>query len=245
MKKVDLSTIKPFDMASVLLYSLPNAGKTHLMGQAAQYEVEHGGKPLYVVTDGEPSFNTLKGIGYTGEIVAVTSIDDCDEVVKQYAKAGLTLVVLDSLMGIVDFSFKAVTGGTRTPTLDKKGAKEWSEIKFQARRSINALKKLAPYFIAACHAMTTNQEGIGYVVNPAMIGQDAVLIAGRFDYVGFMETGRIGARVARLVHFERMNNTLTRWNGVNRLTKAIEIPDDVNGWELLRGYFTGELKEKK
>jgi hypothetical protein len=235
MKQVDYSGFMATMSRSVLITGLYNVGKTYLLGAALAHHTRNGEKGVFVHVGEEPSFASLGA--HNLENVTLYSIEtykDFEVLERDLIKGAFTVGALDSLEALVELAAADITGGDRVIGEGKGeyGKTEWSLLKFRVFRALARLQKSCQWVLASCPLTIRENQITGEkLVTPALPGQQAYGILGRFSYAGVLRAKVVDATtIQRRITFAPSGRYQTRCNSIRPIVQDITVPSGTGAW---------------
>lgn len=230
---LDIATL---DDLCVLIHGPYGAGKTHLQGDFLRWVREaKQGKTAFLNIKGEDGHDSLAGMGL-GEVgETVDTLDDYDAVLKDFAKAGVVGLAVDSLPAFYRLLLKHFMGEVRYPDPKKDGERAkmlWGQLSMTAMGRVIDSRSAAKYVLwVAPFDKSDDPVSGGKGITPDLPGKLAWGCAGWFDFVGYLSAETHSPTdIRRQVSFAPSGGVLTRQRIPTPITQAVTVPKDKGGW---------------
>lgn len=237
---------RPFDLDkqrlesfNLLIYGVPNTGKTYFLGDALREEAKIGPVKFLNVA-GEDGALSLVGMGLGDIGENIETAQDLKDFVIQYTKAPLQALGVDSLLALSTKVIQARVGD-RLPSLKGEG-NEWGDVHWAMAALVASLRGCAKYVICTCPADRESDpiKGTKYIA-PMLPGRQAREILGRFDFVGYMAATVLNKKARWTLSFAPTEEVATRQRVPTPLLNEIVIPQGGGGWLAFKTAVTNAL----
>jgi hypothetical protein len=228
------------DSFNVLVYGVPNTGKTYFLGDALREERKVGAVKFLNIA-GEDGSLTLSGMGLGDVGEHIDTAQDLKDFVAQWSKTPLQALAVDSLLAL---SAKVIQArvGDRLPSLKGEG-NEWGDVHWAMASLVSSLRTCAKYVICTAPADREQDpiKGTKYIA-PMLPGRQAREILGRFDFVGYMAATILNKKARWTLSFAPSEEVATRQRVPSPLLNEIVIPQGGGGWAAFKSAITDTFK---
>jgi AAA domain len=227
-------------------YGEPGAGKTHLLGTAAD---DPRLFPL-LIFDVEGGMMTLRnkpGI----DVIKVRSMDEVESKyntlyhsIKTDPKTGKQSIYyktigLDSLTELADLDMRSVMRAAyqRKPEsvdIDVPSPREWGIVRNHIRLITRAFKDLPCHFICTGGLGIDSPEGEPSKYRPAFAGKLIREVPGFFDIVGYYRAKNRGGEITRILQVTGTDRVLAK-DRTQVLGQSVENPTLSSIWDMIEG----------
>ena len=238
-EQFDLDLVS-LDRFTCLFYGAFNVGKTHLLGDFLLWARDRGQQIAYVNITGEDGYASLAsmGLGAVGE--TVSSLDDYDEVMRDYATRKVGALAVDSLPALYRLVMRALMPGHEIrypdPKLDGDRSKMlWGQLQMKTFGRVLMARDPAPYVLWVSPYDRSEDPiqggGGGKGLTPDLPGRLAYGCGGWFDFIGYMSADTISAtQVRRQVTLAPSGGMLTRQRIPRQITRPLDLSAPRGGW---------------
>lgn len=225
------------------------SGKTHLLGDMLATEGEKG-PVAFVNMRGEDGYLSIvdlkKKLG--DKLVIAESVDATEDLVDNPnnpqkgllldAKAkGCVAIGIDGFQRLYPMVYRKILGANRLPEV-KQGSSgnEWGEVHKYANDIIDSLRRYAPVIVCTSATDKSTDQLTGLISNtPDFPGRQAAGIAGRFDFVFYVDYTVLGENnIKRTLQTAPVAKMIVRSRLPRPLPATIQIPNNGGGWKLLQ-----------
>jgi hypothetical protein len=230
-KSLDLSATELPDFM-MLLHGPFGGGKTYFVGDMLAHEGRNG-NVRYLNLAGEDGYLTLKsmGLGSIGE--TAETFKDVQDVITDYAKAGLQALGVDSLKHLA----RLIILHHCPDGMPKVGgsSNDWQKIHRDFEQTVAKLRWLATYVCCTSPSdRSMDQISQETYLTPDLPGRQAAGVAGQFDFVFMLQTKVIGKQVRRELLTQPQNNVVIRQRLPKPLPSPIVLPEGAGGWVMVK-----------
>lgn len=254
---IDFTKARELATQTHLWHGNYGAGKTTLLGDMLKHESSQG-PVVFVNMRGEDGYLSIVDLkATTGDrLIIADTVNDVDDLVDNPTnpvkgllvdakKLGARAIGIDGWHRLYPLVYRKRLGSDRLPEVKQNSSgNEWSDVHKYANDIIDSLRRYAPIVVCTSATDRSTDQLTGKISNtPDFPGRQAAGIAGRFDFVFYLDYQVLGEnKIRRTLQTAPTDRMICRARLPRPLPATIEIPANGGGWKILQAEIQKCLK---